>query len=583
MATLAHALVWAALLAVAAVFATVGVRVRGHSDVPGRTSFVGFCLAIGIFVLVFTVMQVVGTFIDGIVETITPTGLVVLTAFVVLTFFVSGLVAPLLFVRFALVYTGQQIPTTRRTFLVVGAPVLVVVAILLATIPVPWLESVFGVDLALFSDELLDYSQQVTVLYLFVLLVAGASLIGWTSYTYRHLTTRGGILLGVGAVLPWAAVAIPQTTGLIEGMVRQTNAAGWGVLGASALLAALYRDDLFENVPAAGTIGRDVTVEEMNDPVVVVDQACQIVDLNRAAERLFDVSASAVGTPLAALFDSEIDVETMLTDGSDQFEVGPERRIVEASGSRLTDEHDHTLGYSVVFHDVTERETREQRLQVLNRVLRHNLRNDMTAVNGYAELLEERTADPDDCAARIQELSRDLLEIGEKARDVESVVAAGPEQPTLPLAEVLQQAVEEIRPAYPDCRIRVEIGPGAGDCGVVGPVMTALLRELVDNGLRHNDGDDRWVAVEATVEETGEYPLTVTVTDNGTGIPDHEVAPIKAGNETAVNHGSGLGLWLVEWSVRRLNGCLMFDENEPRGTVATLRFRPSAGSDGVQS
>ena len=41
-------------------------------------------------------------------------------------------------------------------------------------------------------------------------------------------------------------------------------------------------------------------------------------------------------------------------------------------------------------------------------------------------------------------------------------------------------------------------------------------------------------------------------------------------NETPLQHGSGLGFWLVHWIVTASGGELRFEENDPRGSVVTL-------------
>jgi len=37
-------------------------------------------------------------------------------------------------------------------------------------------------------------------------------------------------------------------------------------------------------------------------------------------------------------------------------------------------------------------------------------------------------------------------------------------------------------------------------------------------------------------------------------------------------HGSGLGLWLINWIVKRSGGTLEFSENQPRGNVVTIEL-----------
>jgi len=37
-------------------------------------------------------------------------------------------------------------------------------------------------------------------------------------------------------------------------------------------------------------------------------------------------------------------------------------------------------------------------------------------------------------------------------------------------------------------------------------------------------------------------------------------------------HGSGLGLWLVYWIVRRSGGSINVEDRDPRGTVVTIEL-----------
>lgn len=218
-----------------------------------------------------------------------------------------------------------------------------------------------------------------------------------------------------------------------------------------------------------------------------------------------------------------------------------------------------------------ERETVAQqrsRLSVLNRVLRHNLRNDLNAVSGYAELIETGSGDAGEYAARIREVSADLVSIGEKARQIEKVAATQHVHGTASLAKVVESTVEATRAASPACTVDYDLP--ASDMPVDESVIPAVLAELLDNACRHSDADEPIVEVTASVNPTDAYPLTIRVADNGPGIPEHELDPIREGRETALEHGSGLGLWLVEWGVSTVDGAITFEPNEPRGTVATI-------------
>jgi signal transduction histidine kinase len=55
---------------------------------------------------------------------------------------------------------------------------------------------------------------------------------------------------------------------------------------------------------------------------------------------------------------------------------------------------------------------------------------------------------------------------------------------------------------------------------------------------------------------------------------------LASGTETAIQHGSGLGLWVVKWGVELVGGSVQFESRRPTGTrviltIPTLDREPS--------
>lgn len=63
----------------------------------------------------------------------------------------------------------------------------------------------------------------------------------------------------------------------------------------------------------------------------------------------------------------------------------------------------------------------------------------------------------------------------------------------------------------------------------------------------------------------------IEVHDDGPDIPEMELDVLTADRETALEHGSGLGLWFIEWGVGSLGGSIDF-EITSEGTTAHLRL-----------
>jgi signal transduction histidine kinase len=96
------------------------------------------------------------------------------------------------------------------------------------------------------------------------------------------------------------------------------------------------------------------------------------------------------------------------------------------------------------------------------------------------------------------------------------------------------------------------------------------IESVVENAFEHNTSDDP--VVEAAVDHTGDA-VAVRIADNGPGIPEHEYKVLDQDEETALEHGSGIGMWLAYWVVEKSDGDLNFDQGDGAGVTVTMTFR----------
>jgi len=69
---------------------------------------------------------------------------------------------------------------------------------------------------------------------------------------------------------------------------------------------------------------------------------------------------------------------------------------------------------------------------------------------------------------------------------------------------------------------------------------------------------------------SGDDTVTITVADDGPGIPEKERAVLAQGRETPFDHTSGLGLWLVTWIVGDSGGEIDFETDDQWGSIVRL-------------
>ncbi|MFB6154594.1 MAG: PAS domain S-box protein [Haloferacaceae archaeon] len=241
-------------------------------------------------------------------------------------------------------------------------------------------------------------------------------------------------------------------------------------------------------------------------------------------------------------------------------------RVSTAIGSFLGED----VGQAVAV-DVTDRVERDRQLQVLDRWLQHNIRNEMTAILGHAENIREGvTDDPVESADRIRAHAERLLEQADHERDITRVLAQSAARNHAPVdvTRAVERAVSDCRAEFPDADVEVTRADDFEADAV--PQVAAAVRELVRNAIQHNDTDAPTVRIEVAAPDTG-GDGTVRVADDGPGIPAGERDSLVLEREIDdLNHGSGLGLVLVYWAVRASDGDVSFAENDPRGSVVTL-------------
>ncbi|MFB6164028.1 MAG: PAS domain S-box protein [Haloarculaceae archaeon] len=321
------------------------------------------------------------------------------------------------------------------------------------------------------------------------------------------------------------------------------------------------------------------------DPVYALDEEARFLAVNETAERLTGrEAASVLGEHVSTVMtddDLQRGAELVSRLVHDDRERGSyEMTVRTADGESvpvenhiglLTDDDGRMEGSVGVLRDISDRVRRQQRLTVLNRALRHDLRNSMHVVLANAEVLEERADDPDaaEKLATIRRRAQSIASLSEKARVIEQTLAdanGGPS--TVDVAALVADEVDRFRSHDVDASFETALPEHAWVEGT--DLLDVAVENLVENSLQHADGPTVEVSV-AVADGT----VSVRVADDGPGIPEKERRVVTQGTETPLDHASGLGLWLVAWITRDSGGRLVFEDDGP-GSAVRLEFDRAA-------
>lgn len=211
-----------------------------------------------------------------------------------------------------------------------------------------------------------------------------------------------------------------------------------------------------------------------------------------------------------------------------------------------------------------ERERLELMRQIFARILRHNIRNDMNIIEGYADMLLDHVNESHaEYVENIKTSADQVATLSEKARDLERILDDSHARQPLTLDTVLRRTAASVTREYPDVDIRLR-SADISDVYAHGAFEIAV-ENLLENACQQEETTR--VGVYATENEE---TVTVTIEDDGPGIPEMEVEVLDEQYETALEHGSGLGLWIVNWIVEESDGMLEFEVSDGTRVSITL-------------
>ncbi|MDZ7849416.1 MAG: GAF domain-containing sensor histidine kinase [Halodesulfurarchaeum sp.] len=209
---------------------------------------------------------------------------------------------------------------------------------------------------------------------------------------------------------------------------------------------------------------------------------------------------------------------------------------------------------------------RDRLIAILNRVLRHNLRNDLTVVQGYAGMLADQTeSERTRWATKIGQISTELISLADKSRKLETLTRDVPVPRPTDIVPLLEETVERVRMDYPDADLVVDAPAEA--ITYAAPALSTAIEELLENAVTHGGPE---VSVRLAISQTDSQTV-VRVEDDGPGLSGDERRVLLEEDETALEHGSGLGLALVHWVLTNLEGTIEVSGGES-GTAVELRL-----------
>jgi len=413
------------------------------------------------------------------------------------------------------------------------------------------------------------------IVYFYLLMIIGVTML-FQSFNLSNSINRKQKITFILAIFGTWAASLLHISKIIVSPVDFTSIS-FSIMGV-ILLIGITKYQLLDIVPVAYTN----VFKNMGDGIIVLGRLNQIIEINPCMEEIIGIENNrACGKKIDQILENwpelkkeyiklsskTYPVKTTLKKG---------KKTYELNISNIFDSRNFLIGYLITLHDITYRKRIEDKLvesnkqidglndtlQIVNKILRHDLLNKLAVMKSALWLYEENKD-----KSILNKLDRSIdggIELIGRIGELESLILNKEELKPIPL----KKAIEEVSATI---HFPVTID---GDATVLADeALFSVFENLMRNAIIHGKTD------RIKVEISSKKSISkIKIIDYGKGIPSSVMEHIfEEGASFGENKGSGLGLFIVKKTIERYGGTISVEENKPKGAVFIITLRSIKG------
>ncbi len=211
---------------------------------------------------------------------------------------------------------------------------------------------------------------------------------------------------------------------------------------------------------------------------------------------------------------------------------------------------------------------RKEMVEVYDRLLRHDLGNDLQVITGFSDAVVSMVDEEDQAGEYAEKINRTARSAAELIDNVGDTVTMLKEEEGQPEARdiepILSEVVEDVDTKFED--LAVEYDPAAFEYEVyAGDLIDSVLTNILSNAAVHNDES---VTVRLFAEEPAPETVVIGMADDGKGIADAIRDEIfEMGQKGPDSDGTGFGLGLARTLVESYGGEITVEDSEYGGAA----------------
>lgn len=306
------------------------------------------------------------------------------------------------------------------------------------------------------------------------------------------------------------------------------------------------------------SMASEKVIEESNTGIIVCQNNRDIIKANKKAKSIFN-NDIRTGMNINKFIDKNAETLTITVNNQEKHLKIQEYTVGEHKDS----------GYVYTLTDITKIKKQEKELEiyqdVIDRVLRHNVRNDMNVIEGYTnEIISSGNKKIRNKAEIIDRKCSELHNTIKKLRKIQKVINKK-QNIEVDIEEEIKNTINENKQLKKN--IHIDFNKKQEQiCAISHPCINYAIEEIIENSIQHNNSETKKLRININQDKN---KVHIKFKDNGKGIEQHEIDVIESNTETSHKHSSGGGLWLIKWIINRSNGSIEFT-NTSNGTEINI-------------
>ena len=210
-------------------------------------------------------------------------------------------------------------------------------------------------------------------------------------------------------------------------------------------------------------------------------------------------------------------------------------------------------------------EKRKEMIEVYDRLLRHDLGNDLQVISGFSDALvgmvdsDEKAGE---YAEKINRTAKEAADLISRVGDLVKTLEQDGELEARALEPILSDVVDNVDTKFE--RLTVEYDPADFEYQVfAGDLLDSIFTNILSNAAVHNDGA---IHVEVYAEEPTPDTVVVGFADDGAGVaPEVRDDIFEMGKKGPDSEGSGLGMGLARALTESYGGTVEVRDSDRGG------------------